>query len=76
MWQLRNIPCPLPDVQEPAYLAGGAVRDLLLKHTPEDFDIVVPENPESYARKLAAIHHVRAIKLGRGDEHRLRCRVR
>ena len=66
---MLNIPCPLPDTQETAYLVGGAVRDLLLKHTPEDFDIVVPENPESYARKLAAIHHVRAIQLGHGDKH-------
>lgn len=66
---MLNIPCALPDTHEPAYLVGGSVRDLLLKRTPEDFDIVVPENPESYARKLAAIHHVRAIQLGRGDKH-------
>lgn len=66
---MLNIPCPMPDTQEPAYLVGGAVRDLLQGRTPEDFDIVVPENPESYARKLAAIHHVRAIQLGHGDKH-------
>ncbi|MEN8246046.1 MAG: HD domain-containing protein [Thermodesulfobacteriota bacterium] len=65
---MLNIPCTLPDAQEPAYLVGGSVRDLLLKRTPEDFDIVVPENPGSYAKKLAAMHHVRAIQLGRGDK--------
>ncbi len=65
---MLNIPCKLPDAKKPAYLVGGSVRDLLLKRTPEDYDIAVPGNPESYARKLAAIHQARAIKLGRAEK--------
>jgi len=65
-----DVPCKLPDTREPAYLVGGSIRDLLLERTPEDYDIVVHGNPEPYARKLAAIHHARAIALGK-DEKRI-----
>jgi tRNA nucleotidyltransferase/poly(A) polymerase len=67
---MLEIACKLPDTREPAYLVGGSIRDLLLKRTPEDYDIVVPGNPEPYARKLAAVHHARAIALGK-DEKRI-----
>jgi poly(A) polymerase len=67
---MLTIPCKLPDTREPAYVVGGSIRDLLLKRSPEDYDIVVHGNPEKYARKLAAIHHARAIALGQ-DEKRI-----
>ena len=65
---MLNIPCKLPQTSKPVYLVGGSIRDLLLQRTPEDYDLVVYGNPEPYARKLAAIHHVRAIELGRDDK--------
>jgi poly(A) polymerase len=65
---MLNIPCKLPESREPAYLVGGSVRDLLRNRTPEDYDIVVPDNPESYARQLAVIHRSRAIKLGKAEK--------
>lgn len=34
-----------------AYLVGGSVRDLLLRHTPKDFDVVTSATPEQ-VRKI------------------------
>ena len=65
---MLNIPHKLPEPRERAYLVGGSVRDMLLKRSPVDYDIAVPENPENYARKLAAIHHSRVIKLGKAGK--------
>jgi len=65
---MLNIPCKLPDDQEPVYLVGGSIRDLLMQRVPEDYDIVVIGNPERYARKLAVMHHVRAIALGKAEK--------
>ena len=33
-----------------AYIVGGAVRDLLLQHTPKDFDVVTDATPEEVNR--------------------------
>ena len=65
---MLNIPCKLPGTRESAYLVGGSIRDLLLQRTPEDYDIVVIGNPKPYARKLAAMHHARAIELGKHEK--------
>lgn len=35
-----------------AYLCGGGVRDLLLDHTPKDFDVVTDARPEEIKRVL------------------------
>ena len=57
-----------------AYLVGGAVRDLLLQHTPKDFDVATNARPEEVRRlfnknciligrrfRLAHVRHGREI---------------
>ena len=65
---MLNIPCTLPVHRERAYLVGGSVRDLLMERKPEDYDIVVAGDPESYARRLAALHRTRPIPLGKAEK--------
>jgi poly(A) polymerase len=43
-----------------AFIVGGAVRDLLIGHTPKDFDVVTDATPEQ-VRRLTR----RAIIIGR-----------
>ncbi len=50
---------------EPIYLVGGCVRDLLLGHDPEDFDLAVAGNPKRLAEKLAARLNGSTFKLGK-----------
>ena len=37
-----------------SYIIGGSIRDILLGRIPTDYDIAVTENPEKYAKKIAA----------------------
>jgi len=73
---MLNIPHKLPDARERAYLVGGSIRDMLMERSPVDYDIVAPENPENYARKLAAIHHSHVIKLGKAEKRIFRVVVK
>jgi len=73
---MLNIPHKLPDARERAFLVGGSIRDMLMERPPVDYDFVVPENPESYARKLAAIHHSRVIELGKAGKRIFRVIVK
>lgn len=47
------------------YLVGGCVRDLLTGRQPRDYDIVVQENPENFAARLAARHRAKCVRLGK-----------
>lgn len=48
-----------------AYLVGGSVRDLLLGRKPMDADIVVTENAEEFADRMAQPFAGRIVKLGK-----------
>ncbi len=48
-----------------AYLVGGSVRDLIRGRSPLDYDIVVGQDPEIYAAKLAKQLKARVISLGK-----------
>jgi tRNA nucleotidyltransferase/poly(A) polymerase len=48
-----------------AYLVGGCVRDLLLGRMPTDYDIVFLEDPNAYARQLAAAAGGRVVEIGK-----------
>lgn len=50
------------------YLAGGAVRDLLVGGRPGDIDITVPVGARWWAKKLAAAIDGTCIILGREEE--------
>ncbi len=50
------------------YLAGGAVRDLLLGFRPVDIDITVPVGARWWAKELAAAIDGTCIILGREEE--------
>jgi tRNA nucleotidyltransferase/poly(A) polymerase len=49
---LAQIQAVLP-AGSPAYLVGGAVRDLLLNRLTHDLDFVVPENAIAHSRNVA-----------------------
>ena len=48
-----------------AYLVGGSIRDILLGRPPLDFDIAVFNEPDSYARHIAANISGRPVKIGK-----------
>ena len=50
------------------YLAGGAVRDLLLGVAPADIDITVPVGARIWAEKLVALSGGAYVVLGREEE--------
>jgi putative nucleotidyltransferase with HDIG domain len=50
-----------------AFLVGGSVRDFLSGRQPDDYDIVVIKEPESFARQLAAKTKGAFVKLGKAD---------
>ncbi len=50
---LSRVRAALP-ASQPAYLVGGALRDLLLGREPHDFDFVLPGEAIRSARKVAA----------------------
>lgn len=52
-------------VSKGAYLVGGSVRNLLLGRVPADYDIVVLENPEEYAHRLAGNTNGHLVKIGK-----------
>ena len=54
----------LPE-REGAYIVGGSVRDLLLKRSPADYDIVVSGDADAYARFLGAKIGGHAVKIGK-----------
>ncbi len=47
-----------------AYIVGGSTRDLLLDRCPTDYDIAVSQNPELFAKEIAAFHHGTLVPLG------------
>jgi len=51
-----------------AYIVGGSVRDMLLNRLPKDFDIVVKENPEKFARQVALKNHGHFVKIGKAGK--------
>ena len=50
---------------EGAYIVGGAVRDLLLKRPPADYDIAVSEDADTYARLLGANIGGHVVRIGK-----------
>jgi tRNA nucleotidyltransferase/poly(A) polymerase len=47
------------------YMVGGSVRDLLSGRTPVDYDLVVKDNPEIFAHRLADRMSAHVVKLGK-----------
>ena len=54
----------LPE-SEGAYIVGGSVRDLLLKRSPTDYDIVVSGDAYAYAHLLGARIGGHAVRIGK-----------
>jgi len=52
----------LREVQQPGYLVGGPVRDLILGQPIGDLDVLVPESVEAVARELAVRAGGRAVQ--------------
>lgn len=48
-----------------AYLVGGAVRDILARRIPDDFDFAVRENPKQFAMALGENTGCPVIRLGK-----------
>jgi len=48
-----------------SYIIGGSIRDLLLDRIPTDYDIAVTENPEKYAKKIAANTTGHIVEMGK-----------
>lgn len=48
-----------------SYIIGGSIRDLLLGRIPTDYDIAVTENPEKYAKKIAANTTGHLVEMGK-----------
>ena len=46
------------------YIVGGSIRDLMYDRKPFDYDVVVRDDPESFARRLAAKTAGRLVVLG------------
>ncbi len=51
-----------------AYIVGGSIRDLLLSRSPSDYDIVVLESPDKYARNLAKRCSGHVVKIGKQNQ--------
>lgn len=51
-----------------AYIVGGSVRDMLLDRIPVDYDIAVRENPEKFARQIAANVNGRIVAIGKARQ--------
>jgi tRNA nucleotidyltransferase/poly(A) polymerase len=60
-----NIPSHIFPRTPGAYLVGGSIRDCLLGNPPTDYDVVVSENAEKYARQIASNLTGRMIKIGK-----------
>jgi tRNA nucleotidyltransferase/poly(A) polymerase len=48
-----------------SFIIGGSIRDLLLGRIPTDYDIAVTENPEEYAKKIAANTKGHLVEMGK-----------
>jgi len=63
---------PIPSTLLPklkgAYIVGGSIRDLLLGHTPADYDLAVLGPPEPFAAKVASAVSGRIVTLGKPGE--------
>jgi len=66
------IPSEIKHCSRPAYLVGGAVRDMLLGLAPVDYDIAVPGDPQKFARELSGITGTHVIPLGKNEKYVLR----
>ncbi len=53
---------------EPIYLVGGCVRDILLGRYPEDFDLVVSGDPHQAARTIAKSLNGSVFRMGNHRE--------
>ena len=51
--------------QKGVFIVGGFLRDRLLGRTPTDVDVVVQDNPELFARKLATKLNSRVLAMGK-----------
>ena len=60
----RVDPNILPNIKG-AYLVGGSIRDILLDRTPVDYDIAVLDNPDRFAKKMAALTHGKVVRIGK-----------
>ena len=58
--------------QEGVYLVGGSLRDALLGRTPLDYDIVVRENPLTFAGEIAAQRKGRLVFMGQPGRRLIR----
>ena len=47
------------------YLVGGSIRDHLLGKAPVDYDLVVPENPREYGRRMAGKMSGHMVEIGK-----------
>ena len=47
------------------YLVGGSIRDYMLGNPPTDYDVVVSENPEKYARQIASNLTGHLVEIGK-----------
>lgn len=65
----------LPDAP-PAYLVGGAVRDLLMQRHPADVDIAVDGDAATFAGAIADRVRARVVQIGKPDQvtHRVTSR--
>ena len=51
-----------------AYLVGGSVRDVILGHTPTDYDIAVAGNVATYAHKVSQSTGGKLVVLGKAHQ--------
>lgn len=68
---LENLPGAAP-----AYLVGGAVRDLLMQRHPTDVDIAVEGEAAAFAGAIADRLHARVVQIGKPNQvtHRVTSR--
>ncbi len=55
-------------IQKGVYIVGGSIRDLFRGRSPLDYDLAVLEQPELFARGLAARTSGRVVEFGRGRQ--------
>ena len=67
-----NIPSNIFPTTPGVYLVGGSIRDILLGNSPIDYDVVVSENAEKYAHRLAMNLPGRPVKIGKPGQTILR----
>ena len=50
------------------FVVGGAIRDILTNSFPADLDLVVEDDPENFAKKIAKKIKGRLVKIGKEKE--------